>query len=72
MPICKFCKKEFPSIGTSDRGARHGWYSCAVRIAEATPYLRRALEFYASATDADWNNDHGFNATAALGNLERT
>jgi hypothetical protein len=67
MPICKFCKKEFASIGSSDRGKRHGWYDCAKRIADERPYLIRALKFYATATDADWKNDNGFNANAALG-----
>lgn len=28
--------------------------------------LRAALKFYATATDADWKNDHGFTAEAAL------
>lgn len=38
--------------------------------ADEIEHLRRALKFYADATAADFANDNGFNATAALASAD--
>ena len=41
----------------------------AIKLAEqdeTIARLRKALKFYANASEADWQNDHGHNANAAL------